>query len=56
MDSPDYTREDVKQEAKRILKEAIRYIDGETVKPVPISNHAAVMTMVADATGVYDGW
>lgn len=50
----DYTREDLKREAKRILHEAIRYIDGDTVKPVPLSNQTDVMLLVADATGVSD--
>lgn len=49
---PDYTQEAVKREAKRILQEAIRYIDGDTVKPGPLFNQVAVMTLIADATGV----
>ena len=52
---PDYTREDVKREAKRILTEAIRYIDGDTVKPVAFPDaRSKVLVMVADATGVSD--
>jgi ribosomal protein S4E len=44
---PDYTNENVKREAKRILAEAIRYIDGDTVKPV--TNNFDVMDMVEDS-------
>lgn len=55
---PDYTDEDVKREAKRILAEAIRYIDGDTVKPTTSLIHSTprndVLMMVADATGVSD--
>jgi len=41
----DYTREDVKHEAKRILSEAIRYIEGDTVKPIPLSNSADILSI-----------
>lgn len=55
---PDYTNENVKREAKRILAEAIRYIDGDTVKPVTdhgtFASESDVLMMVADATGVSD--
>jgi ribosomal protein S4E len=36
----------VKREAKHILAEAIRYIDGDTVKPV--TNNFDAMDVVAD--------
>lgn len=55
---PDYTNENVKREAKRILAEAIRYIDGDSVRPVvddrSFASESDVLMMVADATGVSD--
>jgi len=47
----DYTDEVVKTDAKRVLHEAIKYIDGDTVKP---EANSEVLMMVADATGVSD--